>query len=210
MMKTNKKTINKTPAKLASTNAPDDDDNIQDDRYAPIEPYDKNKPKYLPIGKNSVFFLVRHAEKNDSKAPVKQDDKDLSMYYKNDPDISEYGAFQAKETGLTIMSKIMKLKKENKLKQQVQPRVICSPYWRCLRTARAIIDGFGSNAISENTLYIEDCLIEWQNDASNMIKYKKSQLIVDQVGDKGIKKEIGKLKYHRNKFFDYKKRPELL
>ena len=207
--KNTQKNITKTNPKLSSTNAPDDDDNVQDDRYAPIEPYDKNKPKYMPIGKSSLFFLIRHAEKGDSKTSAQKEENLLSNFYKNDPEISDYGAHQAKETGLAIMQKINNLKKENKLKQSVQPRILCSPYWRCMKTALSIAEGFGANPIAENTLYIEDCLIEWQNDANNMIKNKKGQLIIDQVNDKELKKNFGKIKYQRNKLFNYKKKQEL-
>jgi hypothetical protein len=130
----------------------------EQDNYAPIEPYDKHKPKYKPIGKSSLFFLIRHAERQDEdpgRSPRPHANKRAPKNHNIDPTITEYGQHQAEETGVSIIQKIIKLKKEGKLNPKVKPRILCSPYWRCLKTAKKLIDGFGSNEISDRTIYIE-------------------------------------------------------
>ena len=71
------------------------------------------------------------------------------------------------------------------------------------------MDGFGNNGIAENTIYVEDALIEWQNDPNNMIKNTFTPLKYDRISDKEKKQEIGKFDFKRNEIFDYEKSPEI-
>ena len=107
-----------------------------------IPPAKKNSLK--STGKRSVFFQVRHAERADI------DESANNAKHKNDPELTAYGREQAQETGRAIIQKILKLKREKKLNENVQPKIVSSPYWRCLQTAALMIEGFGKNKIKDN------------------------------------------------------------
>ena len=192
-----------------------------------IDPISKDKTPGLShnfntIGKivgRSCFILVRHAERSDDSAPekIKKDHifnrstiKQKSLkprvdYSAQDPDISEYGRFQALETGQVIAHKINKFKKEMALADTVTPRVISSPYWRCLRTASRIIDGMNQQNMSmeSDTIFVEDGVMEWQNDPNNMMSEKELKLIFNNVNEDSKQKHLGNYYFEQNKLLDY-------
>lgn len=128
-------------------------DNETPDLPKNSKPKSLKKDKFNPIGRKSVFFLIRHAERADDQYYTNNTIK------KGDPDITEYGKIQALETGKSVMQKIMKLKRDKKIPNDVQPKIIVSPYWRTLKTAVKLLEGFGKNKIADNTIYIEVTLI---------------------------------------------------
>lgn len=56
---------------------------------------------------------------------------------------------------MAIASKLKKLKYDKVIPKNCKPRIVCSPYWRCLKTAAKITDGLGKSGlkIAENTMY---------------------------------------------------------
>lgn len=161
----------------------------------------------------SCFFLIRHAERVDAEETVYKIDnrkKGASSvtkedYTRDDPDITNFGLQQAFETGQAIANKINKFKKESAIGKNVKPRILVSPYWRCIKTAKRIIDGMESvkMKIADEQFFVEDAVTEWQNDPNYMLKERKPKLIFDHLKTLSKVKHIGDYEFKKNTLFDY-------
>ena len=156
----------------------------------------KNGERITPTGESCLYFLVRHAERNDNEAPGE-------LKVKDDPTITEYGKHQASETAREIKKMIENYKKEGLVDKDAKVIVLTSPFLRCIQSAYHIAQYFGKKA--NETIYIEDGLIEWQKDFNNMIDEKHQKLAYDHMKPETIKRFFnGKNSFERNAIFDYK------
>lgn len=79
------------------------------------------------IGQKCLFFQVRHAERSDTTKIL------LNRKMNDDPTITEYGKFQAKDTANEIYEQIRKHKESNEIPQNAKVKILSSPYLRCLQ-----------------------------------------------------------------------------
>lgn len=156
----------------------------------------------------SCLFLIRHAERVDDMVTQYKNEltkqsasKEAKFCFADeDPDVTLYGLQQAIETGKAVANKIHKLKSENAIPKDVKPRIIVSPYWRCIKTAMKLIEGMKNCKmnIADDQFFVEDAVTEWQNDPNYMLKEKNPKLIFNNIKESSKVKHIGKFDFRRN------------
>ena len=155
-----------------------------------------------------MFFLVRHGEKGTKAIDENELSKVEKLY---DCHLTKLGHQQATETGLYIKSKIEELINEGVVDPHCQIKLISSPYYRCLQTAKMIAACF-ENRIADNTIYVESAIEEWQSPHLKIDSTNRSMRFFDSHQPEKISevfpKNFGR-KFKTNKLFDYSK-PGLL
>lgn len=156
------------------------------------------------IGEKCMFFQVRHAERSETTQIL------LNRKMNLDPCITEYGKHQAKDTANEIYKQILKYKELNELPTNAKVKIMCSPFLRCMQTAHCLAkDLNGKISIVDNTIFVEDAIMEWAKDYNNMLKEKSTTLVFDNISDSSMKQLLGNYKFERNTIFDYEKHQDL-
>ena len=91
-----------------------------------------------------------------------------------------------------------------------------------IKTAHCLAkDLNGKISIVDNTIFVEDAIMEWAKDYNNMLKEKSTTLVFDNISDSSMKQLLGNYKFERNtvrfslydyllqQIFDYEKHQDL-
>ena len=169
---------------------------MEQDKSSDLLVNKKEEPKINATGESSIYFLVKHAERNDSTSRGEQ------TTLKNDPAITDYGKNQAMESAREIKKMIQKYKKEGVFGKNAKIVVLTSPYLRCIQTAYHIAQYF-SRGLKDENIYIEDGLIEWAKDFNHMIGETYTKLICDRKKSDNMDKMTENQIFQRNQIFNY-------
>lgn len=145
-----------------------------------------------------MFWFLRHGARADLE------DKDLHKVHcqrfpSTDPTLTAEGLHMATESGKYLKSKLLSDHPGKKF------LIMSSPYLRCLQTARNIANELGPEALSDNTLHVEDALEEWWNSNAGVEESTRDNLIFHTLGQNPeLSKEIfHDLDYKHNSLLSY-------
>lgn len=68
-----------------------------------------------------------------------------------------------------------------------------------IKTAHCLAKSLnGKISIVDNTIFVEDAIMEWAKDYNNMLKEKSTTLVFDNISDSSMKQLLGNYKFERN------------